>query len=114
VAVALHRDPEDPKAFAGGALEDPAIRATCREIESSVWSEPGKGVRSSRVTVKLKDGRELSRDGNTYKGMPADPLSRADLRRKFMLLCADVDAKAADNFFECWSKLESQPNLKLP
>ena len=113
VAVALHRDPEDPKAFAGGALEDPLIRATCREIESSVWPEPGKGVRSSRVTVKLKDGRELSCDGNTYKGMPADPLTRADLKRKFMLLCADMDANAANDLFDRWSKLESQPKLKL-
>ncbi len=113
VAVALHRDPEDPKAFAGGALEDPLIRATCREIESSVWTEPGKGVRSSRVTVKLRNGREVSRDGNTYKGMPADPLTRADLKRKFMLLCADVDAAAANNLFDRWSKLEMQPNLKL-
>ena len=84
-----------------------------REIESSVWTEPGKGVRSSRVTVKLRNGREVSRDGNTYKGMPADPLTRADLKRKFMLLCADVDAAAANNLFDRWSKLEMQPNLKL-
>ena len=71
VAVALHRYPEDPKFFAGGALEDPAIGATCRDIESSVWSEPGQG-------------------------MPADPLTRADLKRKFILLYLDMEAAAAE------------------
>ena len=113
VAVALHRDPEDPKSFADGALDDTAIRATCREIESSVWTEPGKGVRSSRVAVTLKDGRTLTRDGNTYKGMPADPLTRDELRRKFMLLCADTDAAAAKDIFERWAKLESQSQVRV-
>lgn len=113
VAVALHRDPEDPKSFAEGALEDAAIRATCRDIGSSVWAEPGKGVRSSRVTVTLKDGRELARDGNTYKGMPADPLSRDELRRKFILLMADMDAVVAHDIFARWSRLEREPRVKV-
>lgn len=113
IAVALHRDPEDPKSFVSGALDDAAIRATCRDIESSVWTETGKGVRSSRVAVKLKDGREVSRDGDTYKGMPADPLSREDLRRKFMLLMADVDAAAARDVFERWSQLERETKVKV-
>jgi 2-methylcitrate dehydratase PrpD len=113
VAVALHRDPEDPKSFAGGALEDPAIRATCRNIESSTWTEPGKGVRASRITVTLKDGRVLARDGNTYKGMPADPLTREDLKRKFMLLCADMEAGAAEDIFARWAKLESQAHVTI-
>ncbi len=113
VAVALHRDPEDPKSFADGALDDAEIRATCREIESSTWTEAGKGVRSSRVTVTLKDGRLLVRDGDTYKGMPADPLTRDDLRRKFVLLCADMDATAANELFERWVRLESQSRVKV-
>ena len=113
MAVALHRDPENPKSFADGALEDPAIRATCRAIESSTWTEPGKGVRASRITVTFKNGRTAQRDGNTYKGMPADPLTRADLRRKFMLLCADMDAAAAKDIFERWARLESQTNVRV-
>ena len=88
VAVALHRYPEDPKFFAGGALEDPAIGATCRDIESSVWSEPGQG-------------------------MPADPLTRADLKRKFILLYLDMEAAAAEDVFARWAALETQASVRI-
>ena len=33
VALAVFRDPDDPKSFASNALDDPAIRAVCRNVE---------------------------------------------------------------------------------
>ena len=45
--------------------------------------------------LQLKDGREFLRDSDSFKGMPDDPLSGADLRRKFMLLTADMGDAAA-------------------
>jgi hypothetical protein len=88
VAVALYRDSEDPKSFAGGALEDPAIRATCGQIESSVCLEPGQGK-------------------------PADPLTRTVLKRKFILLCADMEAVAAEDVFARWAASETQASVRI-
>ena len=110
VAVALHRDPDDPRSFAVGALEDAAIRASCRSIE--VHAVAGRGPRSTRITVRLKDGRELSRESDTFKGMPRSPLTRAELRRKFTLLTAGTGT-GGDKLFEHLERLESEPQFPL-
>lgn len=59
VALALHRDPDDPRSFDETALNDAGIRATCRNVELTV--RPSPSVRSTRVVVKFKNGREVSR-----------------------------------------------------
>ena len=113
VALALHRDPDDPKSFTNGALEDAAIGATSRAIQLRELGEPGRSPRSTRVSVRLKDGREVARNGDTFKGMPIDPLNRAELRRKFMLLMADSGTDAAAGLFERLENLESQTRFSL-
>ena len=45
--------------------------------------------------MRLNDGRDFARDRNSYKGMPDDPLSQTELRRKFMLLTAGGENAAA-------------------
>jgi 2-methylcitrate dehydratase PrpD len=110
IALAMHRDPEDPKNFNASAIEDPVIRASCREVE--LRPQQGRTPRSVRLNVKLKDGREFTRDCDKFKGMPADPLTREDLRRKFMLLTADMGAKAAP-LFERLEKIETQASFSL-
>ena len=76
-----------------------------------VLEEGGHSVRSSRVTVRLKDGREFARGRDTYKGTPREPLSRAELRRKFMLLTAG-DAAAAQ-LFERLERMDRAPYFAL-
>ena len=111
VALALFRDPDDPRSFDASALADPAIRAACRGLELCMLKECGQSVRSSRVTVRLKDGREFARARDTYKGTPREPLSRAELRRKFMLLTAG-DAAAAQ-LFERLERIDTAPRFAL-
>ncbi len=112
VALALYRDPEDPKSFDTCALENPAIRAACRAIELRVLAQ-GRTNKSSRVTVRLKNGRELVRSCEWFKGMPDHPLSRPELRAKFMLLTSDMEVAAAARLFERLERIESTPQFSL-
>jgi 2-methylcitrate dehydratase PrpD len=111
VSLAMFRDPEDPRSFDAAAVDDPQIRAACRALEIRPRSGTGHPVRSARVNVKLKDGREFARNGDWFKGMPDHPLTRAELRRKFMLLSAGGDDAAAQRRFERLERLETQPKF---
>lgn len=112
VALALYRDPEDPASIDDGALRDPAIRAACRAtVELRERPEVGKSF-NARVIVQLKDGREFMRDADTFKGRPEDPLSREELRRKF-LLSVGGNEEAATRLFESLENLEVQPRFAL-
>jgi len=104
VAVALYRDSDDPRSFDESAVADPAIRAAARTLELRKRAEPGS-VRSSTVTVTLKDGRKLVRRCDVYKGMPADPLNREELKRKFMLLTGGGSDAASAARFERLEKM---------
>ena len=111
ISLAMFRDPEDPKSFDAAAVDDPAIRAACRTLEIRQRAGSGHSVRSARLIVRLKDGREFARDGDWFKGMPDHPLTRPELRRKFMLLSAGTDDAAAARRFERLEHLESQPSF---
>jgi 2-methylcitrate dehydratase PrpD len=111
VALALHRDPDDPQSFLTGALDDGGIRETARRLE--LGASPDLTARSTRVTVRLKNGRELVREGKTFKGMPSDPLSPAELRRKFLLLSADRGEAAAGALYERLRALDKRPTFSL-
>jgi 2-methylcitrate dehydratase PrpD len=109
VAIALFRDPDDPRSFDESAVQDPAIRAAAKALE--LKQQAGEGsVRSSTVTVTLKDGRKVSKRCDVYKGMPADPLSREELKRKFMLLTGGADDAGAAARFE---RLEKMVEAKI-
>jgi len=112
VALALFRDPEDPKSIDESMLTDPAIRRACREtVELRERPEVGNSF-NARVTVQLKDGREFVRDAETFKGKPDSPLSREELRRKF-ILSVGGDSKDAERLFEQLDQLEKQPRFSL-
>ena len=113
VALALFRDPDDPRSFDASAIDDPSIRGACRNLELRARAQGGRSARSVRVIVRLKDGREFARDGETFKGMPSDPLSRAELRRKFMLLTGSMGEAAAARLFERLERIETAPNFSL-
>jgi 2-methylcitrate dehydratase PrpD len=113
VALALYRDPDDPKSIDASALADPAIRALCRAVEMRPSAE-GKGSNKVvRLTVRLKDGRQFVREANAFKGMPTHPLSRADLRYKFLLQAAVMGEEGAVRLFERLDNLEQQPRFSM-
>ncbi len=86
VALALFRDPRDPASFDESALVDPDIRAMCRRVTVTVADPPTRTAGASIVTVRLKDGRSVTREVEEFNGTPARPLNRAELREKFMML----------------------------
>lgn len=113
MAVAFLRDPLDPNVFSEESVNDPAIRALCRNVTLEVLKDaPKEQGKASRVTVKLKNGRELVKEMHSYPGMPEEPLTTAELREKFDLLTAALPAERADQIFTQFLALEDVENLR--
>jgi len=84
VALAFYRDPRDPTVFSEASRNDAKIRALARSVRIELRQETThENPLASRVSVKLKDGRELVQDQQYFPGMPQQPLSRDELRAKF-------------------------------
>ena len=114
VALAMFRDPDDPNSFVANGVDDPAIRAACRVMELRASPDFSHSPYPTRITVRLKDGREFVRVGEYFRGMPNDPLSRDDLRRKFMLLTAATRARpVAERLLERLEHFETQAQFSL-
>jgi len=95
-------------AFAPERLTDPKIRAVMPRISVSLDEECEAvfpGARSAKVSITLKDGRELFRYQPTRKGDPDAPLTDTDLDEKFLELVGPVlGVPAAKDFLRTlWS-----------
>lgn len=80
-------------AFAPARLADPAIRGIMPRISVSLDAEceaAFPGARSAKVSLLLRDGRELYRHQPTRKGDPDAPLSDVELDEKFLELTGPV------------------------
>lgn len=113
VALALHRDPGDPRSFDAAAVDDPAIRASIKDVDLRLKPEPGPSARSTRITVRLKDDREFVRARDSFKGMPDQPLEISDLRVKFMRLAAGMGEAAAGQLFSRLENMDAQAHFSL-
>ncbi len=111
VALALFRDPRDPASFDDGALSDPAIRAMRGRVSVVVADPPVRFAGASIVTVRLKDGREVTREVEEFNGTPARPLDRAELKDKFMTLTRVRYGGEAAGMFERLQGLEDEADL---
>jgi 2-methylcitrate dehydratase PrpD len=109
VALALHRDPQDPRVFSEETLNDASIREVCRNT-TVVKIPPSKARHrfSAIVSVRLKDGRELTTEAHEFEGMPSRPLSVDGLRAKFLKLTADTTAMKPESVFARLQKLEDE------
>jgi 2-methylcitrate dehydratase PrpD len=94
LALAMHREPEDPRSFDETALHDEAIATTCAAIELHATSSLPTAW-SARMTVTLADGRLIEIMASSFKGMPADPFNDDDLQRRFLLLTQGLDKARA-------------------
>jgi 2-methylcitrate dehydratase PrpD len=113
VAVACFRDPLDPNVFSEAAVNDPAIRQLCRNVTLEVLKDaPQDQGKASRVTLKLKNGRELVKAMHSYPGMPEEPLTTAQLKQKFDTLTAALSKGRRDQMFEQFMALENVENLR--
>ncbi|MDR3534770.1 MAG: MmgE/PrpD family protein [Rhodopila sp.] len=111
VALTLFRDPRDPGSFDDSALTDTAIRAMCARVAITVADPPAKVAGASIVTIRLKDGRSFTREVEEFKGTPARPLNRNELRDKFTTLTRVRYGTEAAGLFERLQNLEHETDL---
>lgn len=113
VALSLCREAEDPSSFSEASLKAPEILSLSRRIKPVVdeASKHIQGYWGARVTIRLKDGRELLRGISQFKGSPAHPLSREEVGRKFLRLTADLKKDAAKRLLERIGNLEAEENI---
>jgi 2-methylcitrate dehydratase PrpD len=110
VAVALFRDPLDPRTFSEATLADSKICALARTAQVELLkSAPGYSSSACRVILKLKNGKALTAEGHDFKGTPTMPLTRAELLEKFLKLTSDRDRAKAERLF---SQLAEAEKLK--
>jgi 2-methylcitrate dehydratase PrpD len=113
VALAFYRDPRDPNAFSEESRNDAKIRALCRNVKVEVRKETGKdNPLASRVSVKLKDGREFTQELPHFPGMPQQPLTHDQLREKFTTITKGVLGAGADKVFAEFSAVEKIANMR--
>jgi len=111
-ALALYLDPTDPRVFSEENLNHPGIRALAKSARVEPYGT-GSGfyTPACRVTLKLKNGREISAEGADYKGTPTMPLTRPELLEKFLKLTAHHDRARAERLFGQLSGLEKATDL---
>ena len=61
--------------------------------------------------MTLNDGRALVRRVDSFKGTPEQPLDRAEMREKFLLLTRHCNPKAMARLFERLQNVEDERNL---
>lgn len=107
VAIALYKDPLDPWVFSEATLNDPKIRALARGATVESLKTSGSTLSPAcRVTLRLKNGKEVSAEGQDHKGTPTMPLSRAELLEKFLKLTAHRDCAKAERLFSQLAEAE--------
>jgi 2-methylcitrate dehydratase PrpD len=101
LALAFYRDPLDPSVFSEESLNDSKIRALCRKVTLEHYKDgPKDNKLASRVTVRLKDGRELTQALEYFPGMPQRPLSSDQLWEKFAVMTAALPRERARSLFD--------------
>jgi 2-methylcitrate dehydratase PrpD len=111
VALSLYRDARDPRSYDDAAVRDHAILDLASRVKMTKAVGQGRQDATAAVTIKLKDGREVSRKVATFKGTPGRPLDQAELREKFMLLTRHLDRGKMDATFERLQRIEGEKTL---
>jgi 2-methylcitrate dehydratase PrpD len=111
VALSLYRDPIDPRSFDDGAVHDRAILDLASRTKMVVVPGQDRRDLAVTVTVRLKDGREVSRRVTSFKGTPERPLDRAELREKFLLLTQRLGRDRMTTLFDRLQGIESEKTL---
>jgi 2-methylcitrate dehydratase PrpD len=74
---------------------------------------PGQDRRNlvAIVTIKLKDGREVSRQVTSFKGTPERPMTLPELREKFLLLTQRLGRDKMVSLFDRLQAIEEEKTL---
>jgi 2-methylcitrate dehydratase PrpD len=114
VALSLLAEPEDPGNFSERNLANSKLLELTRRVRLEVDGEINKmkESRAARVTVKLKDGRELKREVLHFKGTPVNPLSAEELHSKVRRLAGHVlSGKEVEALIEKVQNLEQMEDM---
>jgi 2-methylcitrate dehydratase PrpD len=112
VALAHVRDPRDPRSFDEGAFNDPAIRSLCEHVTITVASgHHDHATLRAAVEVELKDGRVLKKMVDDFKGTPENPLDRAGVRERFMLLTRHCPPADMERLLARLQNIENETSL---
>jgi 2-methylcitrate dehydratase PrpD len=111
VALALYRDPIDPRSFDDGVVHDRAILDLASRTRMTAVAGQDRRDLAVTVAIRLKDGRELSRRVTSFKGTPERPLDRAELREKFLLLTKRLGSETMAPLFERLQGIENEKAL---
>lgn len=114
-ALALARDPADPRSFLDGAVEDPLLGDLCQRTRIEDYpkaAEPGSAW-ASAVTVRLKDGREFSQATDDFRGSPTSPMTADALKTKFLLLseAGGLSQAAAERLFDATYDIDRRVSM---
>ena len=112
VALSLYRDARDPRSFDDDAvIHDKAILDLASRIKSIRAVNQSKQDTTATVTIRLKDGRELSQRVTSFKGTPEHPFDQAELKEKFMLMTGHRDRSKIETMFERLQHIENEKTL---
>jgi 2-methylcitrate dehydratase PrpD len=111
VALAMYRDPIDPRSFDEAVVKDQQILALAQLVTMSASPGQSNTELASTVTVTLRDGRVVSQHVTAFTGTPERPLDRDGLRQKFMLLTKAHPEPAMSRLFERLQQIEAEPDL---
>jgi len=111
-ALALFKDPTDPRVFSEASLNDPKIRALARGARVELLkTASGFTSPACRVTLSLKNGKEVSAEGHDFKGTPTMPLTRVELLEKFLKLTSAHERAKAERLFGELAAAERLANI---
>lgn len=113
VALSLFRDPADPRSFSEANIRDPEILSLSRRIKPVLDEACGyiEGYRGARVTIRLRGGREQVREVKEFKGTPACPLSRKEIKDKFSLLASGLGKATSERLVQRIENLAAEKNV---
>ncbi len=112
VALALYRNPVDPRSFDESALRSPEIMGLAARVKMSVLPPPdNRSDMTSIVTIALKDGRSLSRRTTAFAGTPERPLGQEELREKFLMLTRQFGEAGMARAFARLQNLENEKTV---
>ncbi|MEE2933963.1 MAG: MmgE/PrpD family protein [Pseudomonadota bacterium] len=109
IALALFKDPMDPRNFSQENIDNPEIREICRKVKIEELPDTEKfGYNyGSRITISLTDGRKLRHNAPSFTGLPTDPLDREGLWQKFSKLCYRLGDNEAERLFDQLCNIEN-------
>lgn len=111
-ALAILRNPEDPRTFRDADVNDAAIRSLSDRIEVVPWRTPAPASPiATATTVHTTDGRILKAAAEDFKGTPGNPLDRNELREKFLMLTREHDPLRMSELFERIQTIETQSSV---